>query len=42
MLFSSPVFYNGLVLSVLAMFILDLLLFTIKTSKDNLLNYLKI
>lgn len=41
MLFSSPAFYLSLALSVLSMFILDLLMFTVKTSKDTLLNYMK-
>ncbi|CAK77311.1 unnamed protein product (macronuclear) [Paramecium tetraurelia] len=41
MLFSSYAFYLSLALSVLSMFILDLLMFTIKTSKDTLLNYMK-
>lgn len=41
MIFSSPIFYLGLALSVLAMFVLDLLMFTMKTSKDSLLNYMK-
>lgn len=42
MLFSSPLFYFTTSLSVLSMFALDLLLFALKTSKDTLLNYLKI
>ncbi|CAD8064402.1 unnamed protein product [Paramecium sonneborni] len=41
MLFSSPAFYLSLALSVLSMFILDLLMFTMKVSKDTLLNYMK-
>ncbi|CAD8070330.1 unnamed protein product [Paramecium sonneborni] len=41
MLFSSYAFYLSLALSVLSMFIFDLLMFTIKTSKDTLLNYMK-
>ncbi|CAD8146015.1 unnamed protein product [Paramecium octaurelia] len=41
MLFSSSAFYLSLALSVLSMFILDLLMFTMKVSKDTLLNYMK-
>jgi phospholipid-translocating ATPase len=40
-LFESPLFYFCVTISILSMFSLDLLLFSFKISKDNLLNYYK-